>query len=42
MKIRQARKIYYRFYNGKYKKMPYKWNSFIKAQNLFVKKNEKK
>lgn len=28
MKIRQAWKIYFRFFGGDYKKTPYKWNTY--------------
>ena len=37
MKLRQARKIYWVFYLNKGEQQRYKWNTFIKAQNIFVK-----
>ena len=37
MKLRQARKIYWVFYLSKGEQPRYKWNTFIKAQNIFVK-----
>lgn len=38
MKIRQAWKIYFRFFRGDYKKMPYKWNTYITAVRVVTKR----
>ena len=37
MKLRQARKIYWTFYLSEGEQPRHKWNTFIKAQNIFVK-----
>lgn len=37
MKIRQAKKIYWAYYTGKSEQPTHRWNTFIKAQNLYVK-----
>ncbi len=37
MKLRQARKIYWAFYLSEGEQLRHKWNTFIKAQNIFVK-----
>jgi len=36
MKLRQAKKIYWAYCSGKSEQPTHKWNTFIKAQNLFV------
>ena len=38
MKIRQAWKIYFRFFGGDYKEMPYKWNTYITAVRVVTKR----
>lgn len=37
MKIRQAKKIYWAYNTGKSEQPTHRWNTFIKAQNLYVK-----
>lgn len=38
MKIRQAWKIYFRFFGGAYKTSPYKWNTYITAVRVVTKR----
>lgn len=38
MKIRQAWKIYFRFFRGDYKKRPLKWNTYITAVRVVTKR----
>lgn len=42
MKLRQAKKIYWAYYSGKLEQPKHRWNTFVKAQNLYVKKKWKK
>lgn len=37
MKLRQAKKIYWAYYSGKLEQPKHRWNTFVKAQNLYVK-----